>query len=87
MAIRRFLQSSAREGFEDRRMRDSAFELTLSRRPGMHQVIEDPNELALIREDEDFLRGLGISIRSAPGREMSDFAGVAEGPRMSPLRP
>jgi len=90
MTIRRFLQNFACEGFDDGRMCDSAFELTLSRRPGMHQVIEEVNELALTREDEDFLRGLGISIRSVPGpvpgKEMSDFAVAAEERRRSPLR-
>ncbi len=86
MTIRWVLHNFVREGSEDRRIRDHAFELTVSRKPGMHQVIEDPGELVLTREDEDFLSGLGISIRSTPAKQINDSAIAREERQPSSLR-
>ncbi len=86
MPIRRFLHDFSDQKFEDRRMRDSTFELAVSRRPGMHQLIEDPDELALTGEDEDFLRGMGICTRLAPARKVSESAVAAEERRLSCVR-
>ena len=39
---------------------DAAPPLAVYRSPGMHQVFEEPNELALTPEDRAFLSKLGI---------------------------
>jgi hypothetical protein len=39
---------------------DPAALLAVYRSPGMHQVFDEPNELALTPEDREFLRKLGI---------------------------
>jgi len=39
---------------------DAAPVLAVYRSPGMHQVFDDPNELALTPEDRELLNKLGI---------------------------
>jgi len=39
---------------------DGAPQMTIYRSPGMHQVFDEPDELALTPEDREFLRKLGI---------------------------
>jgi len=40
---------------------DDALPLAVYRSPGMHQVFDEPDELALTPKDREFLRKVGIS--------------------------
>lgn len=65
MTIRHFLcyfssiKPAYRSGVDDDPLR------TVYRRPGMHQAIGEPDELALTLEDQEFLRRLGIRTSSS----------------------
>ena len=61
MTIRQILRYFAIGETEQRVLVDDAAPfLAVYRSPGMHQVFDEPDELALTPEDRGFLRELGI---------------------------
>jgi len=61
MTIRQILRYFAIDETEHRVLVDDAAPLlAVCRSPGMHQVFDEPDELALTPEDRKFLRKLGI---------------------------
>ncbi len=61
MTIRQILRYSAIAETEQRVLVDDAAPLlAFYRSPGMHQVFDEPDELALTPEDREFLCQLGI---------------------------
>ena len=61
MTIRQILRYFA-VGESERRVlvNDAATILAVYRSPGMHQLFDEPDELALTPKDREFLRKLGI---------------------------
>jgi len=62
MTIRRFLHRFMRNGSDPYRVSDDITGPAVSCRPGMHQLIEEPDTVAFTDEDREFLRQLGIRI-------------------------
>jgi hypothetical protein len=54
--------------------------------PGMHQVMEEPEEIAFTREDEEFLPQMGVCAISKEGQRVSDATFAQKERRQSPLR-
>ena len=60
MTIRRFLHCFLRNGSDPHRVANEITGPVVSCRPGMHQLIEEPDTVAFTAEDREFLRQLGI---------------------------
>jgi hypothetical protein len=60
MTIRRFLHYFAHHKFAHREEGNEASGPEVSCRPGMHQLIEDPDAVPFTRADREFLQQLGI---------------------------
>jgi hypothetical protein len=70
MSMRRFLNHFVRRKSDRRHTPDNIAGPVISRRPGMHQAIDEPDPLSFSAEDLEFLRHLGIHIRcDGVGRE------------------
>jgi hypothetical protein len=54
--------------------------------PGMHQIMEEPEEIAFTREDQEFLRQMGVCATSKEGQRVIDATFAEEERRQSPLR-
>jgi hypothetical protein len=54
--------------------------------PGMHQVMEEPEEIAFTREDQEFLHQLGVCAIAKEGQRVSDATFAEEERRRSPLQ-
>lgn len=88
MTIRQLLQYFSLDTSEVTRKPGKVSEPTVFCRPGMHQVIEEPDEIVFTRGDQEFLRQLGISVHSDENlrERVIDSSGAEEARRQSPLR-
>ncbi len=86
MTVRRFLLYFTGNGPDRYSTPRGTAEFSVFCSPGMHQVMEEPEEIALTREDQEFLHQMGVCAMSKEGQRVSDATFAEESRRQSPLQ-
>ncbi len=86
MTIRRFLRYFTGNKPERCSVPRGTAEPAVFCSPGMHQVMDEPEEIVFTREDQEFLHQIGVCAISKEGQRVSYATFAEEERRRSPLQ-